>query len=361
MDDLDLLARVRADVPPADALTLRRARRRLLERAVGPQVRRLRLRRRIVLRLSVAAGVAVALAGAGVVLGSPGEPRYGIGATVAAAEVLNRAADSALRQPPAAAAPRRDQYLYRREVGGQSAGTTGDQPASDAAHLCRSVHETWQPVDADRRTVIRRTDGIVLRQGNGDPTRYPHDPLCEYGSFTADVGTARDDSYGGPAALGRLPTDPRALYDHFRREAADASLVDDETLTRLLDLGRTGSPFLGPQLTAAILRAVAYVPGIEHLGTGTDLLGRPGTVVGRTEAGRGTRREIVFDLAIGRMLGERQTLVRPDVAFGGPSCAPGTPCPGATGSPSTLRPGAVLWQSVITTAVVDRVGQRPAR
>ncbi|MFL6128186.1 MAG: hypothetical protein ACJ73E_03875, partial [Mycobacteriales bacterium] len=104
--------------------------------------------------------------------------------------------------------------------------------------------------------------------------------------------------------------------------------------------------FLSPQLTAAILRAVAYVPGVEHLGTGADLLGRPGTVVGRTEPARGSRREIVFD---------------PAVAFGGPTCAPGTPCPGASPSPAGLRRGAVLWESVITTAVVDEVGQRPAR
>jgi hypothetical protein len=388
MDELDLLARMRADVPPPDPMTLRRARRRLLDRAVGPYRAnapaagasvdevagplpadalttrgspaggpRRRPRRPVALRLAVAAGVAVALVGVGVLAGGDRAP-YGIGATPAAAEVLNRAADSALRQP-AAAAPRPDQYVYRREVGGGAAGATaGDLSVADPAHICQGVHEMWIPVDPDRRMVIRRTGGVVLPPGGtGDPTRMARDPLCEYDSFTADGGVPAEDDYLGPAAVRRLPTDPEALYAHVRGTVADASLVDDATLSELLSLGRTGSPWMTPELTAAVFRAVAYVPGVEHLGSGTDLLGRPGTVVGRTEPARGTRREIVFDPDTGRMLGQRETIVDPQVVFGPPTCAPGTPC--ATGTPidPPVGEGTIFGQSVITTTVVDR----PAR
>ena len=64
----------------------------------------------------------------------------------------------------------------------------------------------------------------------------------------------------------------------------------------------------------------------------------------------------------------------PLVAFGGPTCGPGQSCPstnptcgpgqpGLNTSPllSDLHAGAVLGDSVLTAAVVDRAGQRPAR
>lgn len=119
MDELDLVARMRSDVPPPEEMTLRRARRTLLDRAAaahdvvpfdaGPDappgplsVDALHtrgspgfLRRRpVALRFAAAAAAAVALVGGGAVL-TGGETSYGIGATPAAAEVLNRAADSA--------------------------------------------------------------------------------------------------------------------------------------------------------------------------------------------------------------------------------------------------------------------------
>jgi hypothetical protein len=81
---------------------------------------------------------------------------------------------------------------------------------------------------------------------------------------------------------------------------------------------------------------------VELVGPGTDLLGRPGTVVGRTEPVRGSRQELIFDAGTGRMLGQRETVTDPALVTDLP-----------------VR-GAVLWQSVITTAVVDRVGERPA-
>lgn len=109
----------------------------------------------------------------------------------------------------------------------------------------------------------------------------------------------------------------------------------------LLDRARSASPYLTPQLIAALYRAIEYVPGVELVGPGQDLLGRPGIVVGRTEPVRGSRLEIIFDPDTGRMLGQRETVTEPRLVADLP-----------------VR-GAVLWQSVITTAVVDHVGQRP--
>jgi len=366
MDELDLLARVRASVPEPDELALRRARHRLLERAAGPTPvdRRARRRRRslpIPARVGVAAGLAVVVLGAGVVLTRPGSDDIPVGATPAAAEVLDRAAAAAERAAPAPV-PGPGQYLYRRETGAQPIGTMGDLPVVGRRdHLCGSVHETWQPSDG-ASTWIRRTDGIVVTSGRGDPTRMPRDRQCRYGTFTEDMGATGPGNAGvpGPDFVAGLPTDPRQLYERFRRDASDHSLVDDETFTLLLDTARSASPWLTPPIVAALLRAMAYVPGIELSDAGTDATGRAGTVLGRTEAGRGTRREVVFDPATGQMLGERETVVDPSVAFGRPTCEPGSSCPESVGPVETpLLAGSVLWQSVITTAVVDRAGQRP--
>jgi hypothetical protein len=57
----------------------------------------------------------------------------------------------------------------------------------------------------------------------------------------------------------------------------------------------------------------------------------------------------------------RETIVDPAVLYAAPTCAPGTPCPGLTPARADLVAGTILSQSVVTTAVVDRAGPRPAR
>lgn len=377
MDELDLLGRMRADTPELDPFAERRIRNRLLTAATDPTPGsgdRLRAaagddptpgapdrrrwvagggrrttdrqwagRSRTPVRVGVAAAAVAAVLATGIALAGlrsgDGTP---IGSSAAAAEQLNRAADAALKAPPAVP-PKPGQVLYRRELGGQPEAETG---SGASAHLCASVHETWMPVDPAQRVIVRRTDGIVLRPGTGDPTAYAHDPRCRYGTFVADVGTGSADGFAGRKELAALPTDPRALYEHMRREAqGKGSSLDDETFVLLTDVARTASPYLTPALTAALYRAMAYVPGIELVGPGTDLLGRAATVVGRTEEVRGTRQEALFDPATGRMLGERRTVTDPDTAFDGES---------------GLRRGATLWQSVISVSVVDRVRELPA-
>jgi hypothetical protein len=352
MDELDLLGRLRADQPDLDPFAERRVRNRLLatagaDPAPAAPARRRRWaagpgRSRTPLRIGVAAAAMAAVLATGVaVTGLRSDDGTPIGSSAAAAEQLNRAADAALKVP-AAPTPKAGQVLYRREAGGQPVATDG--PGA-SAHLCASVHETWMPVDPKQRVIVRRTDGIVLRSGNGDPTAYPRDPKCEYMTFVEDVGTGAG-GFAGPEELAALPTDPRALYEHMRREAeGKGSSLDDETFVLLTDVARTASPYLTPKLTAALYRAMAYVPGIELVGPATDLLGRPATVVGRTEDRRGTRQEALFDPATGRMLGERQTVTDPDTAFDGER---------------GLRRGATLWQSVVAVSVVDRVRELPA-
>lgn len=344
MTELDQLTRMRADVPELDPLTERRVRARVLDHArPHSHAAGVSGRRPHTVRIAVAAAAVAAVLGTGIaVTGLRSGDGTPIGASAAAAEVLDRAATAAAKAAPVPV-PGPGQVLYRRETGGQPVGTMGAGTSGrNPAHLCASVHETWLPADPAVHAAIRRTDGIVVRSGTGDPTAMPRDPACYYDSFSDDVGPVVNGQLGGPD-LRTLPTDPRKLYEKVREEAKDGGDNPDEgTFMALLDRARAASPYLSPQLAAALYRALAYVPGVELIGPGRDLLGRPGVVVGRTEPARGSREEVIFNPSTGLMLGRRETVTDPGKV---------TELP--------VR-GAILWQSVLTNAVVDRVGQRPA-
>jgi RNA polymerase sigma-70 factor (ECF subfamily) len=68
----------------------------------------------------------------------------------------------------------------------------------------------------------------------------------------------------------------------------------------LSDLALSHSPHLTPELSAAVLRALALVPGVELAGEGDTLLGDRGVVVRRVDDGEGSRRDVVLDPATGR-------------------------------------------------------------
>lgn len=391
MDDLDLLARLRADVPELDPFAERRIRNRLLltaaahpstatgpaagtaQAATGPapgtaqgagtgpagtapgagsgRDRRRRRTGAAGLRLPVRVGVAVAAAAAvlltGTVLAGRTDGGVPVGATAAAAEVLDRAATTASRAE-LLPAPGPDQVLYRRELGAQVIGTMGDVDVRGGPlHPCASVHEMWMPADPAADRTMRRSGGMLPRPGNADPATMPRDPLCgPYGSFAENLGPATGDEFPGPRDLAELPTDPQELYEQIRRYSVGQGASDAEgTLVNLVQLASMASPFLSPERTAAVYRAMKYVPGVQLLGPGKDMLGRSGTVLGRVEPVRGYRQEVVLDPNTGRMLGGRDVVVDPAAASGGtePSFPVGTP----------------LWQSVITTSVVDAVDQRP--
>jgi hypothetical protein len=354
MDELDLLARVRSDVPDLDRFTESRLRNRLLSGPVAGTAGAAgaaaggRGRRRTGVRVAVAAAAVAALVGGGIALTGVRSDGIPIGATAAAAEVLDRAATAASHRaaPPA---PGPDQVLYRRQIGGQAAGTTSDTISTDdPTHLCGSVHEMWMPTAEGADRTMTRTDGIVTRPGNADPATLPRDPGCEYSSFADNLGPVAEGSSEGPAELRALPTDPKELYEQIAGRSKGQGSNDAEgTLFNLVGLATSESPFLSPQQVAAIYRAMKYVPGVELLGNGKDLLGRPGVVIGRVEPVRGQRQEAIFDPDTGRMLGDREVVVDPDAGH-------------ATGGDAYRFPaGTVLWQSVITVQVVDRVGQRP--
>ena len=328
MTDEQILMTVRADEAAPDPLALARGRRQLLDHiAAGSAMRTPAVRRPFLL----AGGVAAALAcGAVVAVGAlPGA------ADADAAALLQRvaAATSAAVPDPT---PGPGQFLYVQKV-----RNSLQNPLLETdpwGPVCAGVVEQWHPSGSGAVT-WRYLLGIAPEAG---PAAAPGTPFQDGCHEQEDGTTEHPEASGGwqdpdPAFVAGLPTDPRALYDRARADAADYDDRDTGTFTLLTDLGGSSSPYLTPDVRAALLGALALVPGVELGEPARSLFGAEGVTVRRTR--EGSRTELIIDERTGVFLGER------DVAV--------------AGNPMGLPPGTVVDEVATRTAVVDRIGERP--
>jgi hypothetical protein len=70
-----------------------------------------------------------------------------------------------------------------------------------------------------------------------------------------------------------------------------------------------------PEVTAALYRAAALIPGVTFVHNATDAIGRHGVAVGRIGPGvdGGVREELIFSRATLRLIGERTVIARTGV------------------------------------------------
>jgi hypothetical protein len=137
-----------------------------------------------------------------------------------------------------------------------------------------------------------------------------------------------------------VPTDPAALEQLVARSAAGTkNPLPWEEFTVISDVLRF-APLSGAQ-TAAFYQVLANLPGIELVGPVEDALGRPGTAFA-VERGDELRSELILDSSTGRMLGSRDTLVKPDPLYAGAPV------------------GTVIgYETIAATGVVDSPSARP--
>jgi hypothetical protein len=137
--------------------------------------------------------------------------------------------------------------------------------------------------------------------------------------------------------LASLPTDPDALlskiYD-LTQGRGDGS--DAEAFTYIGDLLRES--IAPPDVTAALYRAAAKIPGVIVVPDAVDAAGRHG--FGVAHVSQGERSEWIFDSRTMQYLGEREYLVE-DTPGGKAGMLTGT-------------------TAVITRGVVDKAGSLPA-
>ncbi|MEV7536916.1 CU044_5270 family protein [Streptomyces hydrogenans] len=278
-----------------------------------------RLRRRMVLVLgtAVAAGAAVVVLGIG--SGAPGGAGHVPPASAASVQLLERAALAANAMPQKEA--RAGQYVYVKTVGHTSVLSENQDGQPDLLRENEGM-EQWTSVDGSASTLQRKEGKDSMLPGS------------EGG------GNLNSPAY---SLLATLPTDPEALLKTIREDAeknhgagSDSTTgPDQESFVAIGDLLRSGAA--SPQLTAALYRAAALIPGVDVAPDAVDAAGRRGAAVARVHAGE--RKEWIFDKSAVRLLGERTVLLN-DSAWG--------------------KAGTVVSSvALVASGIVDEAGQTP--
>ncbi|HET6506652.1 MAG TPA: CU044_5270 family protein [Baekduia sp.] len=305
-----------APPPPDGAAGAARARARVALHAhiaAAPPARRARWRRRLLVTVPTAAALAALVVALVVALGTSGQvepPRrhpYATAPTTAAA-ALERAARGAETASPAF--PRPDQFFYTKSIATYLACSM-DRDASYCA-LSSSRREAWisqtrrgeirtvglgvsWPSPAERRKWIAAGRPRLAAPGDGVTHAHP-DGVYHVGDRRYSAQQMRDFDGSGAQLF-------RQVRDGLR--PGQGPSPDGEVFV-LLDDALRDQP-LAPRMRAAVLRALALVPGIGFDGHAKDRLGRSAFAISRVA--NGTRRDILLDPATGVLLGERDTLV----------------------------------------------------
>lgn len=276
---------------------------------------------RIRFRVLTAAAAAAVLAG-GVYLALPHDNANGSGqataspgprVTLTAAEVLDRVARVADAGTPTP--PRSDQYEYIRSV--------------DVADGRTRTVETWLPQSATAEGVVHTNGkfGYVIEPWVTGLTK------SALAHFT----------YPNYAYLASLPTDPATVLSALDANGKHQAPGYSATQTAFVNVvGLVSDQIVPGRLAASVYRALAVLPGISVDQNVVDAAGRPGVGVGTTYPD-GTRVELIFDRTNFTLLGTDSTP------------------PAHTPKNSTVRYSGPSRDAIVDEAVVDSVGQVPAK
>ncbi|WP_395365758.1 CU044_5270 family protein [Streptomyces sp. YH02] len=182
----------------------------------------------------------------------------------------------------------------------------------------------------------RSPDGLkgwLIEPGNTAPEGITLEGRDEQGNVpTPHLGAPSHDY------LASLPTDPDALLRKIYKETeGQGNGKDQQAFTTIGDLLVESWPT--PELTAALYRAAAKIPGVVMVDSATDAAGRKGVAVARLDETSGQRTEWIFDSKTFAFLGERTVQVKGDAGEGG-----------------LIKPGTVVFtHAIMVRAFVDDI------
>ncbi|MGW2601829.1 CU044_5270 family protein [Streptomyces klenkii] len=299
LGDFDLL------LPRQAETALPEARQNLLEEALWAEAQRTasyaprsRARRTAWITLPAAAAV---IAGAVIIApggpGSPGtdtrSPQAGVkleGGTVRGlSATVDRISLAAARQ--AALEPRQDQYIYveSKVTGGWVDRAGGKEKLVVTPLRSRQV---WHSPDGLRSFIYEPGHEFMDKNGEDldlDPAR----EVTDRGSYNS---------------VKTLPTDPdvllKRLYRWGRMGDAQADWTAFGEIGQLLE-----EQIATPQISAALFKAAARIPGVTLVDKAVDATGRTGVAIAHT--GPNSRQEWIFDRNTYEYLGQRDVLIKP--------------------------------------------------
>jgi hypothetical protein len=320
--------------PPDEAVLAARAavRRAATTETLRADVMRVRRRRRFRVGALVAGAVAASVA-VGIVRLDVGG--HEVGASPAAAAVLERAAEAALAESDLVTAP--GEYLritLVEQSWGSRSGDDGEILRGNDGRLVvqqeRWTRTIWVPHDLSQEWIFREGTE-VLRHNSEDPA-YRH--AAPPGGTWAQPGWSDPDGRSyihtyDPAWYATLPRDPEKLIERLTSqsdaEGTGLAYWFQEVYSEVLRSGMAPA-----DIRAALFRGLAQTPGMEVEEDVTTLDGRHGVALGA----RDSTWRMVFDQETGRYIGERATSPDfPDV-------------PGLDADKTT-------WLTSVTTRVVD--------
>ena len=287
--------------------------------------RRKHLRRAVVLS---ALGAVVAATAVGVVVAvnrpTPAPAPPGATGDSPAVQLLARVAAAADRQPSPAVTDTSYVYVDTMQAFTRSSATVDkngnlhQDPASAGPDKPRR-RQVWIPV-------ANLCEKGLLRQDGRDVDITSHSSPCP------NHGSLNQPTY---RLLASLPTDPRALLDRiYTQTKGHGSTPDQEAFVTIGDMLRESAA--PPQITAALYRAAALIPGVTSVPDATDATGRHGVAVARDD---GTvHSEWIFNATTNELLGERDVLIKDDSGRG-------------------LAGDVVYTTAIMTKAIVAGVGQ----
>ncbi|MEU1389267.1 MULTISPECIES: CU044_5270 family protein [unclassified Nonomuraea] len=301
MDELAELNDFRSEVPVQE--DLRAEAERLMAGMSAPARPGLR---RLALRAAVAGGLAAAVGAAVFVVQSPPVPAPAppMIRTVAAVEVLSRAAERAGSRPELHPGP--GQFLvYESRSMDTSEGDGG-------IWLSRSKRTIWLPVEGSA------VEG-VLQEEILAPLPYPGHPLPPAARAeqalagkpgrperAADFDDRAEFLRNDYAYVSKLPTDTEGMRRHLYTQVPDDGLQDYQAWNRVG--GLLDESYLPAAQRAALFRAAATIPGVVTVKGARDAAGRTGTAAAMVSP-NGVREEYIFDPETYDYLGRRGVVV----------------------------------------------------
>ncbi|MET7731383.1 CU044_5270 family protein [Streptomyces sp. NPDC005402] len=189
---------------------------------------------------------------------------------------------------------REDQFLYIASKVASTYPKTVDDRTTVVSEELHS-RQVWQSPDGRNGWLIEpgntSGDGITLAGPN--PIRSAYDRLA------------------------KLPTDPKALLRKIYQESdaeRDPEVPRDQAAFVAIGDMLTES-YPPADLTAALYKAAAAIPGVVAVDDAVDAVGRHGVAVARLDEQNGQRTEWIFDKKTYAFLGERTVQVESDGTF----------------------------------------------
>jgi hypothetical protein len=270
-------------------------------------------------RVAIAGGLGIALA-AGLVI-APTLPWWDGAAAIdaQAAQILDRAALAAGRQPALTARP--SQFVFIEEFV-EWAAVSISPSGKPIVTLNPQLSETWVSASGARRGMTRSQPRS--RPLPGHPTGPWH-----------TVRPAKAPHM--PAYLPAVPTSAEAMVRYLYQNPYGKTLSDQEAFVAAGDLIR--HQYLRPAAQAAVFEAVARIPEVKVVHGAVTVDGTRGIAVQRIF--QGFSYQMIFNSRTYAFIGERQ------VVAGAPHLM--------------LKPGTVMYAStLLRIAIVDHAGQLPA-